>query len=76
MMRGAEISVVGVSTGPRAFTPRSKMVYSSGCWSGTISCDLVTSKDPCWSSFGLSGDRGGSSVTGDRPRSLHDQQRS
>jgi hypothetical protein len=28
----------------------------------------VASKDPCWSSFHLSGGGGGSSVTGDRPR--------
>jgi hypothetical protein len=40
------------------------MVVSFGCWSGTISCDPITSKDPCWSSFHLSGGGGGSSVTG------------
>jgi hypothetical protein len=73
MMMGAKISVVGVSGGPRAFAPNSKMVISSRCWSGTISCDPVASKDPCWSSFHLSGGGGGSSVTGDRPRSLRDQ---
>jgi hypothetical protein len=75
-MRGAERSVVGVSTGPKYFAPRSKMVDSSGCWSGTISCDLVASKDPCWSSFRLGGGGGGSSVTGDRTKSLHDRQSS
>jgi hypothetical protein len=62
MMVGAERSVVEVSTRPKDFSPRSKMVDSSGCWSGTISCDLVTSKDPCWSSFHLSGGEGGSRV--------------
>jgi hypothetical protein len=41
-------------------------------WSGVISGDLVTSKDPCWSSFRLSGGGGGSSVISGRPRSLHD----
>jgi hypothetical protein len=64
---GAKRSVVEVSGGPRAFAPKSKTVDSSGCWSGTISCDPVASKDPCWSSFRLSGGGGGSSVTGDRP---------
>jgi hypothetical protein len=73
MMMGVESSMVGVSYGPRAFAPKSKMVVSSGCWSGTISCDLVASNDPCWSIFRLSGGGGGSSVTGDRPRSLRDQ---
>ena len=73
MMIGVKRSVVGVLDGPRAFTPKSKMVVSSGCWLGTISCDLVTSKDPFWSSFRLSGGKGGSSVTDDRPRSLCDR---
>jgi hypothetical protein len=73
MMMGAERSVVGVLDGPRAFTPNYKMVVSSGCWSGTISCEPIASKDPCWSSFRLSGGGGGSNVTGDRPRSLCDQ---
>jgi hypothetical protein len=45
-------------------------------WSGVIFGDPVASKDPCWSSFRLSGGRGGSSVTGGRPRSLHDRQSS
>ena len=67
MMMGAERSVVGVYVGPRSFAPKSKTVVSSGCWSGTISCDPVTSKDPCWSSFRLSSGGGGSSVTGDMP---------
>jgi hypothetical protein len=67
MMMGAESSMVEVSGGPRDFSPNSKIVDSSGCWSGTISCDPVASKDPCWSSFRLSGGGGGSSVTGDRP---------
>ena len=72
MMVGAEISVVEVSTRPKSYTPRSKIVDSSGCWSGIISCDPVASKDPCWSSFCLSGGSGGSSVTGDRPISVRD----
>jgi hypothetical protein len=63
---GVKILVVEVSGGPRGFSPMSKTIDSSECWSGTISCDPVTSKDPCWSSFRLSGGRGGSSVTGDR----------
>ena len=76
MMVGAKRSVVEVSTRPKSFTPRSKMVDSFGCWSGIISCDPVTSKDPYWSSFHLSGGEGGSSVTGGRPRSLRDQKSS
>ena len=70
-MVGVERLVVKVSTRPKAFNPRSKMVDSSGCWSGTIACDLVASKDPCWSSFRLSGGRGGSSVTGDKIGRAH-----
>ena len=66
-MMGVEILAVGVSGGPRAFSLKSKMVFSSECWSGTISCDPVASKDPCWSRFRLSGGGGGSSVIGDRP---------
>jgi hypothetical protein len=73
MMMGAKRSMVGVLDGPRASTPRSKMVGSSGCWLGTVFCDLVTSKDPCWSSFRLSGGGGGSSVTSGRPRNLRDR---
>jgi hypothetical protein len=73
MMVGAKRSVVGVSTRPKYFTPRSKMVDSYGCWSGTISYDPIASKDPYWYSFFLSGGRGGSSVTIDRPRSLCDR---
>jgi hypothetical protein len=72
-MRGAKISVFGVLGGPRDFSPKSKLVVSSGCWSRTISCDLIASKDPCWSSFRLSGGGGGSNVTGDRPKILRDQ---
>lgn len=45
-------------------------------WSGVVSCDPVASKDPCWSSFRLSGGGGVSSVTGDKPRSLRDQRSS
>jgi hypothetical protein len=59
--------MVEVSGGPIAFAPKSKTINSSECWSSTISCDLVASKDPRWSSFHLSGGGGGSSVTGDRP---------
>jgi hypothetical protein len=73
MMMGVKRSVIGVSGGPRDFAPKSKMVVSSGYWFGTISCDPVTSKDPCWSSFRLSGGRGGSSVTDDRPKILRDR---
>jgi hypothetical protein len=62
-MVGAERSMVEVSTRPKYFTPRSKTIDSYGCWSGTISCDPAASKDPCWSSFHLSGGEGGSSVT-------------
>jgi hypothetical protein len=69
---GVERSVVGVLGGPGLFDPESKMVVSSKCWSGAISCDPVASKDPCWSSFRLNGGGGGSSVTGDRPKSLRD----
>jgi hypothetical protein len=76
MVMGAKRSVVVFLGGPRACAPRSKMVDSSRCWSGTISCDPVASKDPFWSSFHLSGGGGGSSVTGGRPRSLHDQRSS
>jgi hypothetical protein len=65
-MLSAKRSVVGVLGGPRDFSLKSKMVVSSGCWSGTISCDPVASKDPCWSSFRRSSGGGGSSVTGDR----------
>jgi hypothetical protein len=72
-MMGVERSVVGVSGGPRSFAPKYKMVISSECWLGTISCDPVASKDPCWSSFCLSGGGGGSNVTDDRPRILHDR---
>jgi hypothetical protein len=39
---------------------------------GTVSCDPIVSKDPCWSSIHLSDGGGGSRLTGDRPRSLHD----
>jgi hypothetical protein len=69
---GAKRSMVGVSGGPRAFALRFEIVGSSRCWLGTVSCDPVASKDPCWSSFRLSGGGGGSSVTGDRPRILRD----
>jgi hypothetical protein len=62
--------VVGVSTEPRA------AVDSSGSCSGTKVCNPVASKDPCWSSFRLNGGGGGSSVTGGRPRSLHDRRSS
>jgi hypothetical protein len=72
-MMGAEISMVEVSTRPKACAPSSKMVDSYGGWSGTISCDPVASKDPCWSSFRLSGGGGGYSVTGGRPISLRDR---
>jgi hypothetical protein len=67
MMVGVKRSVMEVSGGPRACTSKFKTIYSSGCWSGTTLCDPVASKDPCWSSFLLSGGEGGSSVTGDRP---------
>jgi hypothetical protein len=72
MMMGVEILVVGVSGGSRASAPRSEIVGSSECLSGTFFYDLVTSKYPCWSSFCLSGGGGGSSVTDGRPRSLRD----
>jgi hypothetical protein len=62
-MKGAKRSVVGVSTRPRAVASRSKMVDSFGGWLGTMVCNSVASKDPCWSSFCLNGGGGGSSVT-------------
>ena len=71
-MLGAERLVEEVSTRTKSCAPRSKMVDSSGCWSGTISCDSVASKDHCWFSFRLSGGGGGSSVTGDKLISLRD----
>jgi hypothetical protein len=49
-----------------------KRSFNRGC-SGVIFGDLVASKDPCWSSFHLSGGGGGSSVTSGRPRSLRDR---
>jgi hypothetical protein len=61
-------------TGFASITARFKGVersFNRG-WSGVVSCDPVASKDPCWSSFHLSGGGGGSSVTGGRPRSLRD----
>jgi hypothetical protein len=73
MMMGAERIVVGVLDGPRDFSSASKMVVSYGFWLGTVSCYLVTSKDPCWYRFRLSGGGCGSNVTGDRTRSLPDQ---
>jgi hypothetical protein len=45
-------------------------------WLGVIYSDPVASKDPCWSIFRLSDGKGGSSVTGGRPRSLCDWRRS
>jgi hypothetical protein len=73
MMKGAKKLVVEVSTRPREFSSRSKMVNSPRCWSGTIASKPVSSKDPCWSSFRLNGGRGGSSVTGGRLRRLCDR---
>jgi hypothetical protein len=59
--------VVGVSNEPRL------TIDSSGSCLGTKVCKPVSLKDPCWSSFCLNG---GSSITGGRPRSLHDQRSS
>jgi hypothetical protein len=53
--------VVGVSTEPIL------AVDSSGSCLGSMVCNLVASKDPCWSSFRLNGGGGGSSITGGRP---------
>jgi hypothetical protein len=75
-MKDAKRSVVGVSTRPRDVASRSKMVDSFGGWSGTMVCNPVASKDPCWSSFHLNGGGGGSSVTGGRTRSLCDKRSS
>jgi hypothetical protein len=65
---------------PRASSPRYEMVgsfrinfYSPRGGSGTVSCDLYTSKDPCCSILHLSGGGGGSRLTGGRPRSLRDR---
>jgi hypothetical protein len=76
MMKGAKKLVFGVSNRPRVFASRSKTVDSSECCLGTIACNLVASKDPCWSSFCLNGGGGGSSITGGRPRILRDCQSS
>jgi hypothetical protein len=54
--------VVEVSTETREVASRFKMVDSSGGCSGTMVCNSVASKDPCWSSFYLNGGGGGSSV--------------
>jgi hypothetical protein len=37
MMMGVERTMVGVSDGSRDFGQMSKMVVSSGCWSGIVS---------------------------------------
>jgi hypothetical protein len=73
MMKGAKKSVVRVSTGPRVVSSRSKTVDSFEGWSGIMAYNLVSSKDPCWSSFRLNGGGGGSSVTSGKPRSLRDR---
>jgi hypothetical protein len=62
--------MVGVSTEPRL------AIDSFGICSGTMVYNLVSSKDPCWSSFHLNGGGGGSSITGGRPKSLRDRQSS
>jgi hypothetical protein len=79
MMMGTDRSVIRGLYRQRASTPRSEMVGSSEIKfspledeSDTISCNLITSKDPSWSSFHLSGGGGGSISTGGRPKSLHD----
>jgi hypothetical protein len=73
MMMGTERSVVGVLGGLRASDPRSEIVGSSRFWSGIVSCDSVASKDPCWSSFHLSGGGGGSNVIDSRLKILCDR---
>jgi hypothetical protein len=65
-MADGQVSMVGLSTKPRL------AVDSSGSFSGSMVCNPVASKDPCWSSFRLNGGGGGSSITGGRPRSLRD----
>ena len=83
MMMGVDRSVFEGLCRPRASAPRSEMVGSSGIKcsslgdeSDTGSCDLITSKDPCWSSLRLSGGVGGSRLTSGRPRSLCDRRSS
>jgi hypothetical protein len=66
-MTDGQVSVVGVSTEPRL------VIDSSRSCSGTMVCNPVASKDPCWSSFCLNGGGGGSSITGDRPKRLRDR---
>jgi hypothetical protein len=60
-MTDGQVSVVGVSTKPIL------VVDSSGNCSGTMVCNPIASKDPCWSSFRLNGGEGGSSITSSRP---------
>jgi hypothetical protein len=70
----ANKSVIRGLVGLRASTSRSKIVGSSefkksprGAGSGTVSCGMVTSNDPCWSSLRRNGGGGGSNATNDRP---------
>jgi hypothetical protein len=60
-MTDGQVSVVEVSTEPRL------VIDSSGSFSGSMVCNPVASKDPCWSSFCLNGGGGGSSITDSRP---------
>jgi hypothetical protein len=66
-MTDGQVSVVEVSIEPIL------EVDSSESCSSSMVCNPVASKDPCWSSFCLNGGGGGSSITGGRPKSLHDR---
>jgi hypothetical protein len=66
-MTDGQVSVFGVST------EKILAVYSFRSCLGTMVCNPISLKDPCWSSFCLNGGGGGSSITGGRPRSLHDR---
>jgi hypothetical protein len=77
MTTGAQRSIIGGLLGPRACTPRSVMVGSSGMIFSSLEGGLdtvtrvpVSSNDPCWSSFHLCDSGGGSILTGGRPRIL------
>jgi hypothetical protein len=69
-MTDGQVSVVGVST------KIILVIDSSGSCLGSMVCNPVASKDPCWSSFRLNGGGGGSSITGGRPKSLRDRRSS
>jgi hypothetical protein len=78
MTMGIDRSVIGGLYRTRACALRLEMIGSYGikCYpleyeSSTVSYNLVTSKDPCWSSFLFSSGRGGSRSTDGRPKILY-----